>query len=106
MNILKSIRNAITNWFTNRYAIYYLATGALIGWMHDAYPAQVQVLLWKLCLLLVAITVGIHLSRAAIITPIEKRVPELLSDKIVSAAIAIARAIVIMACVIAMCLGV
>ncbi len=102
MNILKSIKNFLTN----RYMAYYVPTFALALWLGYAYPAQVQVLLWKLCLLLVAITVGIHLSRAAIITPIEKRIPELLSDKIVSAAIAIARAIVIMACVIAMCLGV
>ncbi len=97
---------AVITFLKSRYMVYYILTLALIGWMTYAYPAQTQVVLWKLCLLFVAITVGIHLSRVAIIVPIERRNAELLDNTTVSAAICIARAMVIIACVIAVCLGV
>ena len=90
----------------SRYTVYYAAAVLLIAILSVFYTAQVPVLAWKLALLLLAISIGIPLSRAAIIAPLEARKPELLNNPTVSAAICVARALVIMACVIAICLGV
>lgn len=92
--------------FKSRYTPYYTLATVLIALLLFFYTAQVGVLLWKLALLLLAISVAILLSRAAITAPIEARNPLLLNNPTVSAAICIARALVIMACVIAICLGV
>ncbi len=96
----------IPEFLKNRYLYYYLPALGLMLFFMFYYPPQAQVVLWKLCLLYVSITVGIHLSRAAIILPLQRRCPQMLDNATVSAAICIARSIVIMACVIAMCLGV